>query len=167
MNFAHIHLLLNHLPVMGFAFGTLLLVLAVVKKSDELKKVSLGVFVVVGALSVPAYFTGEPAEKVVQNLPGVARALIDRHEEAATLSLVAAEMLGLFSLGVLLYFRAPKTLPAWSTLSALVFSLVISGLMAHTANLGGQVRHSEIRSSVVRGPSPNEVTLNRYPGAAR
>jgi len=50
MNWAHVHLLLNHLPVVGTFFGVLLLLLALLRKSEELKRVSLGVFV----LNLPA-----------------------------------------------------------------------------------------------------------------
>jgi asparagine N-glycosylation enzyme membrane subunit Stt3 len=60
MNWAHIHLSLNHLPVVGTFFGVLLLLLALLRKSEELKRVSLGVFVLTALLALPVYFTGEP-----------------------------------------------------------------------------------------------------------
>ena len=44
MNWAHVHLMLSHLPVVGTIFGVLLLLLALLRKSEELKRVSLGVF---------------------------------------------------------------------------------------------------------------------------
>jgi hypothetical protein len=83
MNWAHIHLSLNHLPVVGIIFGVLLLLLALLRKSEELKRVSLGVFVLTALLALPVYFTGEPAEEVVEHVPGVAESLIGRHENAA------------------------------------------------------------------------------------
>ncbi len=167
MNLAHVHLLLNHIPVMGITFGVLLLLLAFARRSEELKKVGLGVFVVTGALAVPTYFTGEPAEKVVERLPGVSSQIIERHEGAALIALIAASVVGALALAALLYFRAPKTLPAWAALSALVLSLVVGGLMARAANFGGMIRHSEIRSGSVPGPSPNDVTSDQRPGAAQ
>lgn len=42
MNWAHVHLSLNHLPVVGTFFGVLLLLLALLRKSEELKRVSQG-----------------------------------------------------------------------------------------------------------------------------
>jgi hypothetical protein len=80
MNWAYVHLALNHLPVIGAIFGVLLLLLALLRKSEELKRVSLGVFVITALLALPIYFTGEPAEEVVEHLPGVAEPLIERHE---------------------------------------------------------------------------------------
>lgn len=43
MSFTHLHLMLNHFPVIGAALGIALLGFAVLQKSDELGKVSLGV----------------------------------------------------------------------------------------------------------------------------
>ena len=53
MNPAHLHLMLNHIPVLGTAFGLGLLAFALWRRSDELKKTALGVFVLV-ALMDPA-----------------------------------------------------------------------------------------------------------------
>ena len=71
MSPTHLHLLLNHVPVLGTAFGLGLLVFGMGRKSQELKKTALGVFVIVALLAVPAYLTGEPAEDGVQGLPGI------------------------------------------------------------------------------------------------
>src|SRR5215470_15297757 len=83
MNWAHVHLMLTHLQVIGTIFGVLLLLLALLKKSEELKRVSLGIFVLTALLALPVYLTGEPAEKVAEHLPGVTEPLIERHENAA------------------------------------------------------------------------------------
>ena len=65
MNAPHLHLLLNHIPVLGTAFGLGLLVFALCRKSDELKKAAHGFFLVTALFSVSTYLTGEPAEEVV------------------------------------------------------------------------------------------------------
>ena len=59
-------------------------------------------------------------------------------------------ILGVLALGVgalagLIVFRRGKTVPAWFGSLIVAAALIVSGLMAWTANLGGQVRHSEIR----------------------
>jgi beta-lactamase regulating signal transducer with metallopeptidase domain len=73
MNWAHIHLLLNHVPVLGTIFGLALLGYAVLKRSEALKRAALGVFVAVALLALPVYFTGEPAEEAVQSAAGVSK----------------------------------------------------------------------------------------------
>ena len=144
MNLAHVHLLLNHLPPLGVLFGFLLLAAAVARKSGELVRASLVTFVLVALLAVPAYFTGEPAEKVVEEMPGVTESVIGPHEESAEASLIAALVLGVLSCAGLLIYRG-REIPRGFTLATLVLALVVTAMMAWTANLGGRIRHTEIR----------------------
>ena len=85
MNATHFHLILNHIPVLGTAFGLGLLIFGLLRTSDEIKKAALGIFVIVAIATIPVYFTGEPAEEGVESLPGVSKAFMERHEEAAGL----------------------------------------------------------------------------------
>ena len=146
MNWAHVHLMLSHLPVVGTIFGVLLLLLALLRKSEELKRVSLGVFVLTALLALPVYFTGEPAEKVVEHLPSVTESLIEEHEDAALFALLMAGSAGVVALAGLILFRRAERLPGWVVGAALVLSLSTSGLMGWTANRGGRIRHTEIRA---------------------
>jgi uncharacterized membrane protein len=156
MNWGHIHLILNHLPVVGTIFGVLLLMLALLRKSEELKRVSLGVFVFTALLALPVYFTGEPAEEVVEHLPGVVKSLIEEHENAALLALLMAGATGVVALAGLIVFRRAKRLPGWIVGGALVLSLATSGLMGWTANRGGRIRHTEIRTDF-KAPAETET----------
>lgn len=146
MNGAHWHLLLNHLPVLGTAFGILLLLFAWWKKSEEVKRVSLGVLVLTAACAVPAYLTGEPAEGVVEHLAGVSEVLIESHESAALVALSLAIATGIVALAGLFLSRKAKPLPIWLMFAILFLGFATGGLMARTANLGGEIRHTEIRT---------------------
>ena len=146
MNPAHAHLVLNHLPVLGTAFGFGLLLLGLWRRSNELKKTALGVFVIIALASVPVYLTGEPAEGVVASLPGVSQPTLEKHEEAAGVGLTGVVLLGLVALGGLFHFRGGKVLPGWFSVSVIVLALIVGALMAWVANLGGQIRHSELRA---------------------
>ena len=55
MTAAHVHLLLNHIPILGSIFGLLLLCYGMLRKSDEIKKTSLGIFVITALLTIPVY----------------------------------------------------------------------------------------------------------------
>jgi hypothetical protein len=149
MNGPHWHLILNHIPVLGTAFGLGLLLFALWRKSDELKKAAFGALVIIALLAVPAYLTGEPAEGGVKGLPGVVKSDIEHHEEAATIAFVGVLVLGLGALLGLIVSRRGRTVPVWFSSLIVAAALIVSGLMAWTANLGGQVRHTEIRG----GPS--------------
>jgi len=156
MNWAHVHLMLNHLPVVGTVFGVLLLLLALLRKSEELKRVSLGIFVLTALLALPVYFTGEPAEKVVEHLPGVTEPLIEEHEDAALFALLMAAGTGVVALAGLILFRRAERLPGWIVGAALVLSLATSGLMGWTANRGGRIRYTEIRADF-QAPTETET----------
>jgi hypothetical protein len=147
MNLAHVHLVLNHIPPIVTLLGLLFLALAIFRESEELKRISLGTFVLVAVISVPVYLTGDPAAEIVKDLPGVSQAIIEAHAEAATIALGAAEVLGVVALAGLIFFRRRATLPRWFVVVGLALALVVGVLMVRTANLGGQIRHSEIRTT--------------------
>ena len=145
MNAPHWHLLLNHFPVLGTLFGLGLWAFALWRQSPELKRTALGVFVLMALLAVPAYLTGEPSEKVIQALPGVTQAAIETHEDAANIAFIGILVLGVGALAGLVVFWQAKLMPRWFSSIMLAAALAVSGLMAWTANLGGQVRHTELR----------------------
>lgn len=145
MNPAHLHLVLNHVPVLGTVFGLGILAFGFWKRNESIKRLALGILVLNGLLAIPAYLTGEPAESAIRGVPGVASPLIEPHEEAAGIALAGALGLGALALGGLVFFRGGRPLPNWLGVTALIGALVVSGLMGYTANLGGKIHHPEIR----------------------
>jgi hypothetical protein len=156
MNWAYIHLTLNHLPVIGSIFGALLLLFAMLRKSEELKRVSFGVFIFTALLALPVYFTGEPASEMVEHLPDVAESLIEEHEDAALFALLMAGATGVVALAGSILFRRAERLPGRIVGAVLVLSLATSGLMGWTANRGGRIRHTEIRADF-KAPAEKEA----------
>lgn len=154
MNEAHLHLMLTHLPVVGTLIGLLILIYALLARRAEAVVIALGVFVFSGLSALAVYVTGEAAEEAIEGRAGLAEALIEQHEEAALVALIAAGALGLWSLLGLLLAR--RGVPAWIARAALVLALLVSGLMAWTSNLGGQISHPEIRSEQVVTPGGGE-----------
>lgn len=142
---AHIHLILNHVPILGTYFGIALLVLALMRRSDELNRVALGVFVVAALFTIPVYLTGQPAEHAIEGAPGLSEAVIGPHENAAKIALIASEALGILALGGLLFFRRREPLPHWLPQTSLALSLLVGVWLGYTGLLGGQVRHTEVR----------------------
>jgi hypothetical protein len=52
MTLTHLHLVLNHVPVLGTAFGLALLAFGIWRRSTELKKTALGVFVLTALMAL-------------------------------------------------------------------------------------------------------------------
>ena len=146
MSWAHIHLALTHVPVIGLLIVLLLLAVARLRRSTELMRVSYALLVLLAATAVVVYFTGEPAEELIENLPGFSEAIVEEHEEVALIATIGMVILGLVALVGLIRFRRPRIAPAWYGRVVLLLALLMGGVMVWTANLGGQIRHSEIRA---------------------
>lgn len=147
MNAAHLHLVLNHVPVIGSIVALLLLAYALLRRNDELTRAALGIFVIAAILGVAVYLTGEPAEEIAEKLPGVTRHAIHEHEEAGEVAAWLLGIIGAISLGGLIAYRKrPGGIPRRFSIIVLILSLFPTAAMIRTANLGGMVRHTEIRS---------------------
>jgi phosphatidylglycerophosphate synthase len=146
MDWIHVHLALNHVPVMGTPFVTLLLVAGVLRGSREIVRLSLWAFVLLCAVSIPIKFTGDFAEEQAEGLAGVDAALIERHEQAADRATTGMFVLGLAAAASLIGWRGERTVPGWAAVILLMLGVATSVLMAWAANSGGAIRHPEIRS---------------------
>src|SRR5436190_20230804 len=101
MNLAHLHLLLNHFPIIGTIIGLGLLAASLIGKNDDLKRDGLMVLAAVALLALPAFFSGVGAQAAIRKDTGVSTALIGRHEGAATLALLFMEVTGALALAAL------------------------------------------------------------------
>ena len=93
MSWLHVHLMINHLPVIGSVVLLALLAYAVIGERPALTEVVLGAFALLAATAVGVYLTGEPAEEAAEGLASFSEMLLERHEEAA---LAATVLLGIF-----------------------------------------------------------------------
>ena len=171
MDTAYLHIVLNHLPIMGVPFGLGLILLGVVTKNDSIKRAALLTFVILGVLTIPVYVTGKGGEDFVEHLAGVSEETIEAHERMASFALVSVGVLALFSLyaflkyqGLALFKRRVRdetgllggevsahtfsAVPGWAVLTALVLALVTSGVLGYTGKLGGKIRHTEFYGGV-------------------
>lgn len=146
MNGAHIHLVTNHIPVLGALASTAFVFWAGRKKDISLIKFSYQFIFLIGLLSLPAFFSGEPAEEVIEHLPGITESMIEAHEDFAKFALIATEVLAALAIYGLFLSRknSESAIQFWKVI--FIFSLINVALMMRTANLGGEIRHPEIRS---------------------
>ena len=149
-NLAHIHLLLNHLPTIGFGIGVCLYVAGYFAKDDSLKKHSMILLFLVAVLAIPAYTSGNAAERTLcpeLKCPGgVDVNAIRKHEDLALLGFALMELTGFFSWLTLWQLRKTPRIAGWNWTIVLLLSLASFGAMALAAAEGGEIRHNEIRA---------------------
>lgn len=143
MSIVHLHLILNHVPLIGMAFALLIFGVAAWRRNDGMGRLGLVVMVGLAAVTVAVFLTGEPAEEAVEGVAGVSEAMIHPHEEAAEASLIVTGIAGALALVALGAYRR-RALPRWVSVTAFTAALVTSTMLGWTANLGGQIRHTEI-----------------------
>ena len=147
MSIVHLHLILNHVPLIGMAFVLLILGVATWRRNDGMGKFGLAVMVGLAAVTAVVFLSGEPTEEAIESIAGVSEAMIHPHEEAAEASLIATGIAGVLALIALGIYRR-RALPRWVTGAAFTAALVAGSMLGWTANLGGQIRHTEIGASV-------------------
>ncbi|MEO8623258.1 MAG: DUF2231 domain-containing protein [bacterium] len=146
---AHVHLILNHLPIIITGIALLLAAVAAWRRDDYLVRVALSLLVLAALSALPTYLTGEDAEHAVIDMPGVTRELIHDHEDMALIAACVVGALGTFALWALWRYRRPVVIPTLLVRATVVGALIGTALMAYTGLLGGEIRHTEVRSGFV------------------
>ena len=143
MNYAHLHLLLNHIPVIGSIIAIGLFLMSFFGKNEDLRRSSYILFATVALFTIPTFMTGFAAVGMVKG-PGVDD-LIRRHQGSALLSIWFMMILGTLALIGLWQSQTTKHPPRWNVIAVLIFSLLTVGLISRTSNTGGDIRHPEDR----------------------
>jgi hypothetical protein len=152
VNWAHIHLVLTHVPVIGIGAILAFFLVGRIRRSDEVQWISLQMFVALALVSIAVYLTGSPASHQMREVPGVSRDLIRNHSDAADFAFTGVEVLGALALALLVKFWGQAAVPTRLLDAILVLAVIVLGLLIWTTGLGGRIRHPEIgRADVVSG----------------
>ena len=143
MNDAHLHLLINHFPIVGIIFGFGILVAGIILKNKSVQNTAYIIFIICMILGKVSMFTGEKAENIVENL-GFSHDLIHEHEEQAEIYMKMAYALGAISILSLLANIKNHTkakLFSFLTVTLAVVTIILSKAVGTS---GGAIRHTEI-----------------------
>jgi uncharacterized membrane protein len=146
MDLAHLHLLINHFPIVGTLIGTVIMLYALVKNEKVLQRTVLVLWVVLAAISPLVMSTGEEAEHKVEEMPGMSHDVIHEHEEAAEYAYWMIIGLGVISLAALSLYKMGSDI-SMATKISFVISLFVATAMIRTGYLGGLIRHTEIQTN--------------------
>jgi uncharacterized membrane protein len=167
MNAAHIHLIVNHIPIFSVLFGVGILGWGLWKENKSVQKIALVLFVVGALASYLAIESGEGAEEIVEEYSAtVSHDAIHEHEEIAEIALWFAIITGGLSLVGLVATNLNARLQK-SLMIILMFSAVITvSILAFTAYKGGKIRHPEAyNKSATISELNQDIRINeRLPG---
>ena len=148
-NLAHLHIAINHVPVVLIPAVLVIVAVAGWQKSVPVLRTAIVVAWVAGLFAGASYLTGDGAADVVMALEKAQQKTLDpiveAHDEAAGWALGASVLLA--AAGVWGWRRG--TVGREVTLPLLVLSALGTVIVLRTAELGGQIRHPEARSGFV------------------
>lgn len=136
--------MLTHFSIVGTIIGMGILIYGLFKNNDDIKKVALTIFIITGIIVVPIYFTGEWSKLIVEKLPEISSNFVKSHEDIAIQSIFLTGILILFSIFALIAINKKLKFVKIIIILTLLVSLITFGFFIKTANLGGQIRHTEI-----------------------
>lgn len=159
MNGTHLHLLLNHFPIIGTLVACGLMLWAIISNNAKLKDITAVIIIIMAVFGFIADQTGESAEHALKGYAGVTRAAMHAHEEAAgpamIIHIIAALLCGAY------LWLSYKKLPMRKTLYLVCFgaSVLAFGAMARAGYLGGKIRHAQEIDGLVAAPATTGVAL--------
>ncbi|WP_428097453.1 hypothetical protein [Candidatus Rariloculus sp.] len=143
----HWHILLTHFPSVGTVFGLGLFLASFYMKSEDLRRASLVIFVLMGLLVIPTYISGAATRWAIGNDPDVSLDLIAVHQDMALFAFIFVALTGCLSWFALWQYRRFSKPHPWNLIAILVLSVIAVFGLTQTGNLGGDINHAEIRSA--------------------
>ena len=149
MNDAHLHLVVNHFPIIGTILGLGILITGIILKNNTVKSTAYVLFIVAAIFAAFTMSTGEGAEELVEDMPSIGKQIIHEHEEMAEKLAIILYVLGAVSLAGL--FLNYKKHSKAQLISYIALIIAIAGVFfaQQTGTTGGEIRHTEIRANAV------------------
>ena len=154
LNLAHAHLLLNHLPTIGFGIALCIYIGGFFSKSDSLKKAGLVLFFLVAVMAIPTYVERKRGRTCscpeLKCPPDVSPQIMRTHEDLALLAFCPDGNNRILCLAALWQLRKSSQssqIAGWNWSVVLLLSLASFGVVALAAAEGGEIRHPEIRDA--------------------
>jgi uncharacterized membrane protein len=149
MNDAHLHLVVNHFPIIGTIFGLGILIAGLVLKNNSIKNTAYVLFIVAAIFAFLSMYTGEGAEEMVEDMPNIGKQIIHEHEELAEKLAILLYATAFFSLVSLYTSVKNHKFAKMSSYITLILAIAATVLGSFVGTSGGEIRHTEIRDTTV------------------
>ena len=164
MNDAHLHMVVNHFPIIGTIFGIGILVTGLLLKNNSVINMAYVLFIIAAIFGILSMSTGEGAEEIVEDFPEIGKAIIHEHEELAEKFALVLYVTGVFSLISLIAAIKKFRLATVFSIITLVLALISGIVSINVGTSGGKIRHTEIREDsaveVVNDTSSTDIESN-------
>ena len=140
----HIHIMINHFPVILAVMGALAALLGMLRSRRGIWLYATATLTIAALASVPTYFTGEPAEHALNRPWYIARASIHTHEDAALVATIitgVAGLIALFAWRRLVRYPREISLPRGLRIAVVVTAVAAAAAMGYASLLGGYIIH--------------------------
>ena len=140
---AHLHVLINHIPIIGSPVIALVLAWGLARREDAVIRAALIGTVLIAAGTWLTNFTGDPAIDDIRHASWFQKPVVDTHEEAGDRANIAGIVAGVAALATLILARGGKPFLRPAVLGVL-FALGVAAVLAGWAGWqGGKIRHTE------------------------
>lgn len=155
MNEAHLHMVVNHFPIIGLFFGIGILSFGILKKQTILINTAYVMFIICMIMAKATMMTGEGAEEIVEEL-GISHDIIHIHEEIAETFMKVLYGLGILAiLGLIVNFKKQAKAAIVSYI-VLILAIGAAVLSKNVGTSGGEIRHTEIRENTSNSSTPDD-----------
>ncbi len=146
MNDAHLHMVVNHFPIIGTILGLGILVSGMILKNNSVKNTAYFLFIIATVFTVFSMTTGEGAEEIVEDMPNIGHEIIHNHEELAEKFAIILYLLGVISIIGLITNIKKHPKAGFFSYAIAVIALVAVFFSTKVGTSGGEIRHTEIRT---------------------
>lgn len=147
MNEAHLHMVVNHFPIIGTILGLGIMIVGYFQRNNSVKNTAYVLFIIAAVFAAVSMATGEGAEEMVEDMPNIGHKIIHEHEEMAEKLALVLYLLGVVSIAGL-YTNIKKTSQAkLVSIIAIIIAAVAVFFAQQTGTTGGEIRHTEIRAN--------------------
>jgi hypothetical protein len=139
------HLVLNHVPLIGLLFGLVFLAAGLRQSMDRSIRAAFRIFVATGLTSIPVALSGLMSASALAKESWLDAQAVSRHQLAGITTLSVMLALTAISGAALFKSRATGRASHRASVGAAALALVSLGSALWAGELGGHLRHTEMR----------------------
>ena len=146
MDELHLHLIVNHLPIIFPIVGIIILLIGIFSKSEVTKRNAYVIFMLGAITSIAAMMTGENAENSATKIAGLSESLIEKHADISEIFAILTYVLGGISLVALILSFKNSVISKYAPFSVGILAIVCVFFGQKVGTTGGEIKHTEIRT---------------------